>query len=201
MASSTRSQAISGEAATPKKSGSGVSVLFVCMGNICRSPMAEAVFQSLANYGTSKQHPLISRIDSCGIIADFHSGQQPDSRTLAVLRDKAGIRDYTHSARKIRMPRDFVEFDYLIGMDEDNMIDIHELLKKGKKKGVLDGSEEGKIWQYGAFGGKGEDEEVQDPYYGKKDGFSIAYEQVTRMGRGLLKHIEEEAKAAEKDGK
>ena len=98
------------------------------------------------------------------------------------------------------MPADFKEFDYLIGMDEDNIIDLMELVKKGKKRGVLNGDEAGKVWLYGAFGGKDADEEVQDPYYGKKDGFQIAYEQVTRFGRGLLKHIEEAAKKAEGNG-
>lgn len=192
-AAATRSQTSNKEAISSAKP---VSVLFVCLGNICRSPMAEGVFRNLTNYNTPDQHPLISRIDSCGT-ASFHSGSQPDSRTLAVLKDKAGLPNYRHQARKIKNPSDFEEYDYVIAMDEDNLIDLRDMVKRAKKRELSSGEEMKKVYLYGIFGGKSADEEVQDPYYGGKDGFEIAYEQVTRFGKGLLKHIEEDARREE----
>ena len=170
-----------------------VSILFVCLGNICRSPMAEGVFRSLTNFDTPNQHPLISHIDSCGTGA-YHAGDQPDSRTLAVLASKANITQYRHKARRIKVPSDFEEYDYLLAMDEDNLIDMRDMVKRAKKKAVLSGEEMEKVFLYGSFGGKRADEEVQDPYYGADDGFAVAYEQMERFGRGLLRRIEEEAK-------
>jgi len=164
-----------------------VSVLFICLGNICRSTMAEGVFRYLA-----MDHPLISRIDSCGTGA-YHTGDQPDPRTIAVL-EKHEIVGFQHKARKIRIPADLEEFDYLLCMDEDNLDDVRNMIKRVKKKGS--GGEEswGKVMLYGEFGGKGKDEEVADPYYGGGKGFDIAFEQLERFGKNLLKHIEEESK-------
>lgn len=74
-----------------------ISVLFVCLGNICRSTMAEGVFQSI----TSKPpyEGLVRRIDSCGTGA-YHVGDEPDDRTMDTL-EKHGITDYRHAARKV----------------------------------------------------------------------------------------------------
>ncbi|KAK3707825.1 Low molecular weight phosphotyrosine protein phosphatase [Vermiconidia calcicola] len=198
MASNTRSQTTTStsETSTNPPAAKPVSVLFVCLGNICRSPMAEGTFRAVTNFDTDHPHPLISRIDSCGTGA-YHAGDQPDPRTLSVLAAKAGITTYRHKARKIKVPSDFLEFDYVLAMDEDNMIDLRDMMKRARKKGVSDAREQEEVMQkvrlYGAFGGKAEDEEVQDPYYGGRNGFEIAYEQVERFGSGLLKHIEQEA--------
>ncbi len=161
-----------------------VSVLFVCLGNICRSPMAEGVFRALAN-----QHPLISTIDSCGTGA-YHTGSQPDPRTLAVLKSNS-ITKYKHKARKVRVPQDFLDFDYILAMDEDNLGDLRDMEKRARKKGLLKENQGGKICLYGEFGGRVKGEEVGDPYYGGDEGFAIAFEQVERFGKGLMKHIEE----------
>lgn len=163
------------------------SVLFVCLGNICRSPMAEGVFRSLA---ANNSH--IARIDSCGTGA-YHTGDQPDPRTLSVL-EQHGITGFKHNARKIRVPADFEEFDYVLAMDEDNLMDLRDMVKRAQKKGSLTGGEIEKVRLYGEFGGKRRDEEVGDPYYGGRNGFEIAFEQVKRFGEGLLKVIEEDAK-------
>ena len=175
-----------------------VSVLFVCLGNICRSTMAEGVFRSLTNHtpSSTNPHPLISKIDSCGT-GGYHIGAQPDSRTLDVLKNRAWIKDYKHQARKIRVAADFEEFDYILAMDAENLADLRELVSKGQKKGQLAPGAEKRVFLYGAFGGKSQNEEVGDPYYGGGEGFDIAYEQVTRFGKGLLKHIEEQADKAE----
>jgi len=181
----TEREQVDGDATKP------ISVLLVCLGNICRSPMAEGTLRHLSKFGTPSQHPLIANIDSCGTGA-YHAGDYSDSRTMSVLEDN-GITDYRHKARKIKVPEDFEKFDYILAMDEDNLIDLREMMKRAKKQGRLSGDDMKKIHLYGEFGGKAKDEEIGDPYYGGRDGFEIAYEQVTRFGKGLLKHIESEA--------
>ncbi|KAK0279354.1 Low molecular weight phosphotyrosine protein phosphatase [Friedmanniomyces endolithicus] len=174
-----------------------VSILFVCLGkvltnrhSICRSPMAEGAFRNLTNFGTPQQHLLIANIDSCGTGA-YHAGDLSDTRTMSVLKDN-GITDYRHEARKVTI-EDFGEYDYVLGMDEENVEDLRDLVKRAAKKCVLSGDEAERIHLYGEFGGKRREEEIGDPYYGGRDGFEIAYEQVTRFGKALLRHIEMEA--------
>ena len=173
-----------------------VSVLFVCLGNICRSTMAEGVFRSLTCFDTADQHPLITNIDSCGTGA-YHAGDTPDSRTMKVLRAN-NINNYKHAARKVRVPEDFKEFDYVLAMDGDNLQDLRDMVVRGVKRKIVsaEAAEEMKkrIMLYGTFGGKTKKEEVVDPYYGGGEGFVIAFEQMERFGKGLLKHIEGGAK-------
>ncbi|KAK3114876.1 Low molecular weight phosphotyrosine protein phosphatase [Teratosphaeriaceae sp. CCFEE 6253] len=164
-----------------------VSVLFVCLGNICRSPMAEGAYRNLTHFGTAEQHLLIAKIDSCGTGA-YHAGDASDSRTMSVLRDN-GITGYRHKARKVTT-EDFKQYDFVLGMDDENVADLKDLVKRAARKGSLTGEESKKVFLYGAFGGQGVGEEIGDPYYGGRDGFTLAYEQVTRFGAGLLKHIE-----------
>ncbi|CAO2650006.1 Nn.00g012980.m01.CDS01 [Neocucurbitaria sp. VM-36] len=175
------------------KSPAPVSVLFVCLGNICRSTMAEGVFQSLTHPAGQPSHPLIAHIDSCGTGA-YHIGDAPDSRTLSTLH-KNGITSYRHAARKFSPSSDFKTFDYILAMDEDNLEDLQrlrgrEVKKVGGDKGV------GRVMLFGEFGregkarGKGRAEEVQDPYYGGEDGFRVAFEQSVRFSRGFLERLE-----------
>ena len=170
-----------------------VSVLFVCLGNICRSPLAEGVFRNLTKFGDSKQHPLIARIDSCGTGA-YHEGDYSDSRTMSVLEDNH-ITSYKHQARKVRVPEDFLEFDYILAMDEENLADLRNAVKRAAKRGLLDQSEALKrVHLFSEFGGKGKNEEVGDPYYGAgRNGFEVAFEQVSRFGKVLLKQIEQQS--------
>ena len=112
---------------------------------------------------------------------------------MSVLEDN-DITDYQHKARKIRVPEDFERFDYVLGMDQENIMDMRDFIKRAAKKGSLDAKEASKkVHMYGEFGGKTKGEEVVDPYYGGRDGFTIAYEQMTRFGKGLLKDIEQQA--------
>ncbi|KAH6919500.1 hypothetical protein HPB50_029512 [Hyalomma asiaticum] len=95
------------------------SVLFVCLGNICRSPMAEAVFKHIA-----KERGVLDdwHVDSAGT-GDWHVGCKPDKRAAECLRDH-GV-DMNHSARVTT--EDFTSFKYIFGMDEDNISALHEL--------------------------------------------------------------------------
>ncbi|KAG9572698.1 low molecular weight phosphotyrosine protein phosphatase, partial [Aureobasidium melanogenum] len=165
-----------------------VSVLFVCLGNICRSPMAEGVFRHITNHTRPNAHPMISSIDSCGTGA-YHVGDEPDPRTISVLNaHKITSSFYTHQARKFRNS-DFRDFDYIFAMDRDNEEYLLNARKRMIKKGELTEEEAGKVMLFGVWGGKGK-EEVDDPYYGGTRGFDIAYEQVERFSNGFVKMLE-----------
>lgn len=162
-----------------------VSVLFVCLGNICRSPMAEAVFRSL-----TLSHPRVSKIDSAGTGA-YHEGDSPDPRTMSTLADN-GILDYDHAARKVQAS-DFSTFDYILAMDKENLHDLQRLrgrlmTKNNASAAIGQGLEMGNVKLFGEFGGKGR-EEVGDPYYGARDGFEIAHEQMVRFSKGFIKEV------------
>ena len=158
-----------------------VSVLFVCLGNICRSPMAEAVFKSKA-----QSHHRLAYVDSCGTGA-YHTGDSPDPRTMKVLRDH-GINGYTHHARKIQVS-DFVQFDYILAMDRDNLRTLQNLkIGAGGKEVGVDEAGMGKVMLFGDFGSR-KGEQVGDPYYGARDGFTVAYEQMKRFSEGFITQV------------
>ena len=187
-----------------------LSILFVCLGNICRSTMAEGTFRhhlSTAPPPTSATYALsLTRIDSCGTGA-YHVGSAPDPRTTSTLRAH-GITTYRHKARKLHLS-DFETFDYIFVMDESNFEDVmDERARAVKMKGgkvakgtstavdvnsptVLGKAEDGlaHVMLFGAFGGKGE-EIVDDPYYGGDDGFETAFEQVDRFSKNFLEWLE-----------
>ncbi|KAI4716532.1 phosphotyrosine protein phosphatases I [Aureobasidium sp. EXF-10727] len=170
-----------------------VSVLFVCLGNICRSPMAEGVFRNITNHTRPNAHPMISSIDSCGTGA-YHAGEPPDPRTVSVLKaHNITAPFYTHQARKFRNA-DFKEFDYIFAMDRDNEENLLSARRRMIKKGEVTEEEAGKVMLFGVWGGKGK-EEVDDPYYGGARGFDIAYEQVERFSNGFVKMLEERGSA------
>ncbi len=153
------------------------SLLFVCMGNICRSPLAEGVFLHLA-----KQHDLADRftVDSCGTGA-WHTGEDPDRRSIAVA-NKHGI-PLPSIARQIRVPADFKDFDLIIAMDMDN---IHNML--------ADGAPANRIRLLRSFdpalNGKSDKHlEVPDPYYGHGDGFQRVYDMILSACTGLLDEL------------
>ncbi|EPQ66342.1 Bgt-4626 [Blumeria graminis f. sp. tritici] len=150
-----------------------ISVLFVCLGNICRSTMAEGVFKSLVSQLSNKNS--IRVIDSCGT-EGYHVGCSPDSRTMSTLRNN-GILDYQHAARKIRSS-DFEKFDYIFAMDRSNLENLQALQKKAGGKA--------RLMLFGEFAGKGSPEEIIDPYYGELDGFEEAFEQCMRFSKKFL---------------
>jgi protein-tyrosine phosphatase len=152
-----------------------IRVLFVCLGNICRSPMAEAVFTRLVD-----QAGLAGEIeaDSAGT-ANWHAGKQADSRTLAVLRQH-GI-PYTGRSRQIQQ-QDLKHVDYVVVMDSENLTDLLFLDR--------DRSLNGKLHRLMDFAPASYPKDVPDPYYNGE--FDLVYELVEAGGRGLLEHIRKE---------
>ncbi len=148
-----------------------VRVLMVCMGNICRSPMAEAVFQHLVNQAGLQDK--IS-VDSAGT-GGWHVGERAHSGTLKELA-KNNI-PYHGRARQFSRV-DFENFDYIMAMDSDNLANIHAKQPKDTQAEVR------LFLEYA----EGIDEtEVPDPYY--EGGFDHVYALVENASRGLLKEI------------
>lgn len=147
-----------------------VKVLFVCMGNICRSPMAEQVFRHLvAQARLSDQF----EIDSAGTL-DYHVGARPHSGTQRVLRAN-GVDVGTHTARQV-LPYDLNYYDYVLAMDGDNLADLRSFPQGKAKVGrLLDFAPDQPI------------RNVPDPYY--MGNFEAVYDLITRACRGLLDTI------------
>jgi protein-tyrosine phosphatase len=157
-----------------------VKILFVCMGNICRSPTAEGVFRHMV--AQANLDAEIS-IDSAGTHA-YHNGNAPDDRSqnAALKRD---VDLSTLRARRVSSD-DFIEFDYVIAMDESNKRDLLEVCPDGYEERIhlfLDFS-------------NSDINEVPDPYYGQGRGFEIVLNLVEDAAEGLLKHLKTESKAA-----
>lgn len=149
------------------------SVLFICLGNICRSPTAEAVFKhKAANAGLD----LI--IDSAGTHG-YHIGKAPDKRSQA-----AGVeRGYSFKGLKCRRvdESDFEKFDYILAMDESNLSNLH---------GMSPSQHHNKVHLFLAFA-ENEDKEVPDPYYGGKKGFDLVLDLIEEASDGLIAHIKQ----------
>lgn len=157
-----------------------IRVLFVCMGNICRSPMAEGVFRHLVGEAGLAER---FEIDSAGIGA-WHEGEPPDERATATAAGR-GI-TLTGAARQVR-PADLRDFHYILAMDEENLSALRRL-----KRLAAPDAEVRLLREFDAEARPGEPLEVPDPYYGGPRGFDLVYDMVERAGRGLLAHIRRE---------
>lgn len=154
------------------------SVLFVCLGNICRSPMAEGVFRHLvdeAGYSSS------IRVDSAGT-GSWHVGESPDLRAARTARAH-GI-DLLGTSRQVQ-PEDLRNFDYVIAMDLENLHSLERL-----RDATGDDASLYLLREFDPEGGPGA--EVPDPYYGGAFGFEDVFQMVKRSGEALLAHITEE---------
>jgi len=151
-----------------------VKVLMVCMGNICRSPMAHGYFEHLVRQaGLERQ----IQVDSAGTHA-YHVGNPPDTRAQQTAR-RRGIDLSGQRARKA-VREDFHTFDYVLAMDRDNHALLAELCPEGQ---------EHKLRLFLEFAPQLGEREVPDPYYGGAEGFERVFDMVEAAAQGLLAEI------------
>lgn len=151
-----------------------VKVLFVCMGNICRSPTAHGVFRELVR--AEGLEDLIG-IDSAGTHA-YHVGNPPDERAQATARGR-GFDLSDLRARQVR-PEDFSEYDYVLAMDEDNYAIL---------AGQCPPEHHHRVRMFLDFAPEQGVREVPDPYYGGAKGFEYVFDLVDAASQGLLEDI------------
>ena len=158
-----------------------MKILFVCLGNICRSPTAEVVFRAVA----SREAPdIVLEIDSAGT-AGYHVGEQPDGRT----RQAAARRGYDLSALRARVvePRDFEYFDLILAMDREN-------LRALERRAPPDSGDRLRLFL--EFAPETGISEVPDPYYGGPNGFEDVLDLIEAASRGLIEHLRRQPRVA-----
>lgn len=144
-----------------------IRICFVCLGNICRSPMAEYVFKDLVRKEGLEKDFLI---ETRGVIADVGSDIHPGTKSML---DKHNIPYSKHIATQLEK-NDYDKYDYFIGMDNYNVISMKKIFGTGKKVyKLLDFTENSK--------------EIDDPWY--THNFNVTYDEVDKGCRALLKHI------------
>lgn len=152
------------------------SVLFVCMGNICRSPTAEGVFRHFVEQAGLSDR---LRIDSAGTHA-YHTGEPADRRARAAA-ERRGMSLDGISARRVTVD-DFERFDYIVAMDEDNLLRLRDEAPAEHHE---------KISLFLDFADC-EEREVPDPYYGGAAGFERVLDLVEEASRGLLETLSQD---------
>ncbi len=158
-----------------------MKILFVCLGNICRSPTAEAVFRAIA----AREAPeLAVEVASAGT-AGYHLGEPPDIRT----REAASRRGYDMSPLRARIvePRHFEEFDLILAMDRENLSVLHRRAPAHTRE---------RVRLFLEFAPNAVVTEVPDPYYGGPNGFEEVLDLVEAASRGLLQHLRQQTRAA-----
>ncbi len=151
-------------------------ILFVCLGNICRSPTAEVVLRELV---TREAPDLSVEIDSAGI-GDWHIGEPPDQRALAAAR-RRGLDMSRLRARQIAS-EDFQRFDFILAMDRANLSDLRRRAPTQYRE---------RVRLFLEFAPDAGVDEVPDPYYGGEAGFEEVLDLAEQAARGLLSHIRE----------
>lgn len=151
-----------------------INVLFVCMGNICRSPLAHGQFEELVNKEGLSERIMV---DSAGTHA-YHVGEPPDPRSQQTAL-RHGIDLGSQRARRVDLP-DFEKFDYILAMDRDN----YRILMNSAAA-----DHQHKIHLFLEYAPERSEEEVPDPYYGGPDGFDKVYEMVEAAANGLMADI------------
>ncbi len=152
-----------------------IKVLFVCLGNICRSPMAEGIFKALIK---SKDIENYFEVDSAGT-SGIHAGSLPDERMILTAK-KHGVNLDT-KAREIKSS-DFEEFDYVLSMDKSNRLFLDKLLMQVENP-------RGELYMMRNFDDLESCEDVEDPYYGNKDGFDATYQILLESNTNFLEYL------------
>ncbi len=151
-----------------------VRVLFVCMGNICRSPTAHGIFRQLV-MEAGLTHRI--EIDSAGTHA-YHLGEPPDRRAQETARER-GVNINDLRARRV-LPEDFLHFDYILAMDQENALSLSEICPPGM---------EDKLKLFMDFAPELPLRDVPDPYYGGQRGFERVFDLVEAAAQGLLAEV------------
>jgi protein-tyrosine phosphatase len=154
-----------------------VKILFVCLGNICRSPTAEAVLRGIA---TREAPELAISVDSAGT-ANYHPGASADRRSQAAARK----REYDLSASRARQVRgqDFVDFDLILAMDRANLQHLQAMAPASARR---------KIHLFLDYAPEQPTREVPDPYYSGAHGFEEVLDLIEAASRGLLRRLREQ---------
>ncbi|WP_269931866.1 low molecular weight protein-tyrosine-phosphatase [Aminobacter sp. HY435] len=149
------------------------SILFVCLGNICRSPLAEGVFRAvLAERGVEAEFV----VDSAGT-GGWHAGSAPDPRSIAIAA-QYGVDITAQQARKV-VPADFERFDLILGMDRSNVDDL---------KASAPAKAAGRVELFLGHA-TGRTRDVPDPYYGGDDGFAAVYRMIREASEALADRL------------
>jgi len=151
-----------------------VRVLFVCMGNICRSPTAQAVFE---HWVVEKGFDGMIYADSAGTHA-YHIGEKPDARSQKTAK-KRQIDMSAQRARSVEND-DFDTFDYVLAMDEANYLDLETMASLKQRE---------RLHLFMNFAAYRNETEVPDPYYGGTHGFERVFDMVQDASEGLLAEI------------
>jgi len=151
-----------------------ISVLFVCMGNICRSPTAEGVFRRILRQHAPK---LKVYVDSAGTHS-YHVGEAPDLRAQEAARNR-GVDISQLTARRIS-EKDFFHFQFILAMDQENFSFLCKLSPEEYQS---------RIQLFLDYAPKLNKKNVPDPYYGNGDGFERALDLIEEASMGLLEHL------------
>jgi protein-tyrosine phosphatase len=158
-----------------------MKILFVCLGNICRSPSAEAVLRAIA---ASEAPELSIEVDSAGT-AGYHIGDAPDARSQAAARRRGY--DMAPLRARVVEPADFERFDLVLAMDESNYAVLRQRAPSAYRE---------RVRLFLDFAPGCGMSEVPDPYYGGPTGFEHVLDLVEEASRGLIMHLRERARAA-----
>jgi protein-tyrosine phosphatase len=158
-----------------------MKILFVCLGNICRSPSAEAVLREIA----AREAPELSiEVDSAGT-AGYHIGEPPDARSQEAARRRGY--DMTALRARIVAPEDFERFDLILAMDQSNLTVLERRVPRAFRE---------RVRLFLEFAPDAGTTQVPDPYYGGPAGFEEVLDLVEAASRGLLGHLRERTRAA-----